>query len=186
MSAATLASTQLTRPEAGAASVLSDAWVITQRDLRQRHRHAHHVGRGVNHGRCGCQHVHHRGFGLRGNRAGGQRQRGQAKTGQHVHLVVHHQLLRQALGHVGHTGVVFQDQFHLAPGYGATVLLHEQPGSGLHLFAGGGKRPRHRCQKADFERGALGSSLMQAQRQRCCSQGFDDATFVHVCLLVVV
>ncbi|MEZ4562042.1 MAG: ABC transporter permease [Thermomicrobiales bacterium] len=34
MSTTSLASTQLTRPEAGKASILADAWVITQRDLR--------------------------------------------------------------------------------------------------------------------------------------------------------
>lgn len=34
MSAASLVNTQLTRPEAGRTSVFSDAWVITQRDLR--------------------------------------------------------------------------------------------------------------------------------------------------------
>lgn len=36
MSAASLVNSQLTRPEAGRAAVLSDAWVITQRDLRHR------------------------------------------------------------------------------------------------------------------------------------------------------
>jgi len=122
-----------------------------QGDLRQRHGSAHHVGGGIDHHGSGRQHIDHRGLGLGGNRRGGQRQRGQAKTSQHIHLVIDHHFLRQALGHIRGTGVIFEDDFNLAPGHGGAVHLHVQTHTGIHLAPGGSKRPGHGREQADFE-----------------------------------
>ena len=117
-----------------------------QRNLRQGKRHAHHVGRSVNHRRSSGQHIDHGRLGLRGDWCGSERQRREAKARQHVHFVVHHHLLRKALGHVWRARVVTQDQLDFSPCDQARVLRHIQAHTGFHLPAGGRKRPRHRGQ----------------------------------------
>jgi hypothetical protein len=53
---------------------------------------------------------------------GGEGRGRDAETGQHIDLVVDHQLLRQALGHVGHAGVVLEDDLDLLARNGIAVL----------------------------------------------------------------
>ena len=67
-----------------------------QGHLRQRHARTDHEGRGLDDAGGGRSHVHHRRLALRGDRRHGQRDGRQAKARQHRHLVVDHQLLRQA------------------------------------------------------------------------------------------
>ncbi len=65
-------------------------------------------------------------------------ERRDAEAGEHVDLVVHHQLLREALGHVRQAGVVLDDELDLLARHGVAVLRHVEPRRGLDLAAGGG------------------------------------------------
>ena len=93
-----------------------------------RRRRGHHDHR---HLRFGC------------DRRGGERERRQAETREHAHLLLHDELLRDALGRLGReAGVVLDDQLDLAAGDGVAVLRHVEPARGFDLLAGRGERAR--------------------------------------------
>jgi hypothetical protein len=56
-------------------------------------------------------------------------------------LVVDDQLLCQALGVVGNTGIILDDEIDLLAGDGVAVLLHVKLDAGLHLLADGARPP---------------------------------------------
>ena len=140
-----------------------------RRDLRQRHRKAGDViGLGGDR-RRGRVHDDHRLLGLLGNRRHGQRFGRQAKAGQEVHLVAHHQFLRQALGDFRRrTGGVLDDDLDFFTGHGGPVLRHVGLDTAFDLLAVIGKRPRKRRNHADLD-GVLGVCV-RADGQRRRSQ----------------
>ena len=157
---------------------------VGQRDsrLRQGKAGAHDIRRCLRDaGRGGGHHDLWR-FGLRGNRRRGQRRWRDAKTGQYIDLVVYHQLLRQALGDVGHAGVVLQDQFNLFAGHRIAVLRHVKPRCRLDLPAGAGLLTGHRQNQANLEGVALRTGACAGQRQRGQGRSLDKRSFFHACL----
>ena len=67
------------------------------------------------------------------------------KPGEHAHLVLHDELLRDALGGFGRqSGVVLDDQLDLAPGDRIAVLRDVEPARGFDLLAGRRERAGER------------------------------------------
>jgi hypothetical protein len=112
-------------------------------------------------------------------RRGGQGAGRDAEAGDHVHLVVDDQFLRQAPRHIGHAGVVLEDQLHLLAGDGVAVLRHPQSGSRLDLAAGGGLLPGHGQDQADLEHVVLGQAQATRAQEAKGHGGFQDASLVH-------
>src|SRR5262249_34888974 len=84
----------------------------------------------------------------------------------HGDLVVDDQLLRQALGVVGHAGVVLDDQIDLLAADGRAVLVHVLLDAGLHLLADRGEPAGERQHQAD-----LGVVLGNGATRRQCARG---------------
>jgi len=130
----------------------------------------HRRGRGVHH--------HHGHLGLTGQRRGREGVGREVEPGEDVHLVVHQQLLRHALGHLRrHAGVVLDDELDLAPGHGVAVLRHIDVDAMLDLLAVVGERTGHRQHKADGQ--VLGlhqpGAGERAGHQRGSNHGFDES-----------
>ena len=85
------------------------------------------------------------------------RGRRDAEAGEHVDLVVDHQLLREAARGVGHGGVVLDDHLDLAAGDRVAVLRHVELDRRVDLPAGGGLLAGHRQDQADLDRAGVGS-----------------------------
>ena len=149
------------------------------RSLRQGEAGAHDVRRGQGDAAGGCGHDHLGCFGLGGNGGCSQGRWRDAKTSQHIDLVIDHQFLRQAFGDIRDAGVVFDDQLDLAAGHGVAVLRHVEASSRFNLATGGGLLPGHGQDQADFELSLLGAGV--AGQQGACSQccGAEELSFLH-------
>jgi hypothetical protein len=154
------------------------------RDLRQREARTHDVGRGL--GDAGGGRGHHElgRLRLRGDRCRRQRGRRDAEAGEHVHLVVDHEFLREPLGDVGRGGVVLDDDLDLLAGHRVAVLRHVQPHRGLDLPAGGSLLPGHRQDQADLEGVALGVGQRQRQREGGQARSLEQVATLHGISLV--
>ena len=147
---------------------------VGQRRDRLRHREAgaNDVGRTLGDRRGSRQHrdLEHLGFGReRRNRKRAGRER---KAGQHRNLVVDDQFLREALGVIGITAIIFDDKLDLLARDRVAILLHVEFCAGNHLLAGRRERTAQRHQKTDLD-----SVLRQCRRnaeQECGGEAADE------------
>src|SRR5262249_30380005 len=88
---------------------------------------------------------------LAGERSDRKGRGGYAEAGEESDLVVDDEILRDALGVVGHRAVVLDDQLDLLAGNSVAMLRHIKLGSGGLLFAGRLLLAAHRQNQADFD-----------------------------------
>jgi hypothetical protein len=96
-----------------------------------------------------------------------ERERREAEAREHAHLLLHDELLREALGRFRcDTRVVLDDEIDLAACDRVAILLHVEPARGLELLAGRGERTGQRNDEADLERLAGGERRLDERRRQ--------------------
>jgi hypothetical protein len=108
------------------------------------------VGRALGDDRGAGRHDDLRNLALRAQRRDRKCAWRDAVSGGEAHLVVDDQLLRDALGIVGHGSIVFDDELDLLAGDHGAVLLHVEARRGGDLLSGRGLLTGHRQDQPDF------------------------------------
>ncbi len=102
-------------------------------------------------GRGRCRHDDGWHAGLSGNRADCHGDGGETEATEEGDLVIHNQLLREALGNIGNTLIILDDDFDALASNHVAALGHEGLGAGIELATGGSLRAGHRQDQADLD-----------------------------------